>query len=107
MAWKYTPRFACQAVRAITQPARVVLVQEETDVFGNPIDQVSPRVQRIRDLEAAKNARGYPLRGMSQTQAILNAHAPRMQPVARKPIDCNETIKRMAAKLNKDIENDS
>lgn len=37
-----------QAQRKLAEP------QEELDVFGRPVSKVSPRVQRIRDLQAGR-----------------------------------------------------
>ncbi|MCD6582065.1 MAG: hypothetical protein J7K90_09710 [Desulfuromusa sp.] len=70
--WVYVPRFAVRQVlessetiaqlKSIASSARAARKQAAVvavDVFGNPVDQVSPRVQRIRDLQAKKGKRVF------------------------------------------------
>lgn len=105
--WVYVPRYAVRQVlessetiaqlksiassaRAARQKAAVVAV----DVFGNPVGQVSARVQRIRDLQAKKGRRVF-----VQAQPVMVADN---QPVDTRSFD--EQAKDMFSDLNEAIE---
>ena len=110
MAWVYKPRYAVTQVKqvlassetiaqlkSIAASARAARAEVKLDVFGKPVDQVSPRVQRIRDLQAGKRVAPV-IRTVSRgtyAQAIRKS-----EPV--KSVD--DTAKDMFKKLNDAIE---